>query len=118
MTIEALTQSTGAIPSRNSQPASQIDDSRKKYQENPEEFAADASENKDIQQEELLSVIKGITENGLYSVKFENNDNEQLIVKVIDRNTDEVIREIPPEELQQLTKRLQSLQGNLVDTVG
>ncbi len=118
MTIEALTQSTGSTTLRDSQPTSQIDNARVKNQKAPEDLAAGAAENKDIQSEELLNVIKGITENGMYSVQFENNDNDELIVKVIDRDTDEVIREIPPEELQQLTKRLQSLQGNLVDTVG
>lgn len=118
MTIEALTTTSGAVPPRNSQPGSQVDDARAKNQESPDAMAAGSSESKDVQPEELINVIKGLTENGLYSVQFENNDNEQLIVKVIDRNTDEVIREIPPEELQELTKNLQKLQGNLVDTVG
>lgn len=118
MTIEALTPTTGAITPKNHQPASQVDDARDKQQSSPEDLAATSTEKKDIQSEELLNVIKGITDNGLYSLKFENNDNDDLIVKVIDRETDEVIREIPPEELQQLTKKLQKLQGNLVDTVG
>ncbi len=118
MTIEALTQSTGSVTPRTSQPDYKIDNAREKNQSAPEDLAVASSENKDVPSEELLSVIKGLTENGMYSVRFENNDNEELIVKVIDRDTDEVIREIPPEELQNLTKNLQKLQGNLVDTVG
>lgn len=118
MTIEALTTTSGAVTPRNSQPVSQVDDAREKNKENPDAISAGAAENKDVQSEELLNVIKGLTENGLYSVQFENNDNEQLIVKVIDRDTDEIIREIPPEELQNLTKNLKKMQGNLVDTVG
>lgn len=118
MTIEALTPTSGAITPRNSQPATQVDDVREKKQSSPDDVAAEAAAKKEIQSEELLNVIKGITENGLYSLKFENNDNDDLIVKVIDRETDEVIREIPPEELQELTKNLKKMQGNLVDTVG
>lgn len=118
MTIESLTPVNSGITPRNSQPVSQVEDARDKKEARPEDLVDASAENKEIQSEELLNVIKGITENGLYSVQFENNDNEELIVKVIDRETDEVIREIPPEELQQLTKNLQKMQGNLVDTVG
>jgi len=75
-------------------------------------------EQKQVQPEELISQIKAITEDGLYSVQFESNDNSELIVKVIDRETDEVIRQIPPEELVSLSEHLQELRGNLVDTVG
>jgi flagellar protein FlaG len=37
---------------------------------------------------------------------------------VVDRETDEVIRQIPPEELMNLTQRLSDLRGNIVDTEG
>ncbi len=72
-----------------------------------------------IQPEELLSQIKALTEDGVYSVRFENDsDANELIVKVVDSKTDEVIRQIPPEELLDLTKRLNDLRGNIVDTEG
>lgn len=72
-------------------------------------------ESKQIQPEELLSQIKALTEDGLYSVRFENNDVGKLVVKVVDQDSDEVIRQIPPEELLQLTQRLNDLRGNIVD---
>jgi len=93
--------------------------------------AADAGQAKDRQQaaaeprqekpdpQELLDQIKSLTEDGQYSVRFENDrDANELVVKVVDRTTDEVIRQIPPEELLDLTKRLNDLRGNLVDTQG
>jgi flagellar protein FlaG len=40
-----------------------------------------------------------------------------LVVKIVDSETDEVIRQIPPEELRNLTKHLKELSGNLVNTV-
>ncbi len=74
-------------------------------------------ESKQIQPEELLQQIKSLTEDGLYSVRFEsNNDANELIVKVVNSETNEVIRQIPPEELLTLTQRLTDLRGNLVDT--
>jgi flagellar protein FlaG len=93
--------------------------------------AADPGQDKDRQQaapeprqekpdsQELLDQIKSLTEDGQYSVRFENDrDANELVVKVVDRDTDEVIRQIPPEELLDLIKRLNDLRGNLVDTQG
>ncbi len=115
MNLENLVANTETP--RISLPAEQIDSMRKKAKEAPEE-AASAEESKKVQPEELLNQIKQITENGLYSVQFENSEeNNDLIVKVIDRETNEVVRQIPPEELLELTKHLEELRGNLVETV-
>ena len=71
-----------------------------------------------IQPEELLSQIKSLTEDGLYSVRFENNQEfNQLIVKVVDTETDEVIRQVPAEEILGMQASLENLRGNLVNTV-
>ena len=68
--------------------------------------------------EPVLNQIKAITEDGLYSVRFERDSGtEDLIVKIVDSETDEVIRQIPPEELINLSKHLKELSGNLVNTV-
>jgi flagellar protein FlaG len=76
-------------------------------------------EKKQIQPEEMLQQIKSLTEDGMYSVRFENDrEIDELVVKVVDRETDEVIRQIPPEELMELTRRLNDLRGNIVDTEG
>jgi flagellar protein FlaG len=75
-----------------------------------------ASSNK-VQPEELLSQIKSLTEDGLYSVRFENNDEaNQLVVKIVDTQTDEVIRQVPAEEVLNLSVRMDELRGNIVDT--
>ncbi len=113
MTIEAV--NAGVVGSRQNQPAEQVDRVREQSKQAPEELVS-SEKSKDIQPEELLNEIKAMTENGIYSVRFENN-NDTLIVKVVDSKTDEVIRQIPPEELMELTKRLQELEGNIVNTV-
>jgi flagellar protein FlaG len=41
-----------------------------------------------------------------------------MIVKVIDSETDEVIRQIPPEELVELSKNAKDLKGLLINTEG
>ncbi len=115
MNVSTLT-TAGASPPRPMEPAEQISRQR---QDQAEKFAqAGTTEQKKMQPEELLSQIKSITEDGAYSVRFEkDSDLDELIVKVVDRQTSEVIRQIPPEELVNLSKHLQELRGNIVNTV-
>jgi len=115
MNIDAL--SAAVSSPKSTLAAEQTDRARKQIEEAPEEMASAPSSTKSVQPEELFNQIKALTENGAYSVRFENNDAQQLIVKVVDSKTNEVIRQIPPEELMELTKHLNELQGNLVDTV-
>ncbi len=93
-----------------------LDHSRKRQESSGD---SEQVEKKQIQPEEMLQQIKALTENGLYSVRFENDsDLGELVVKVVDQKTDEVIRQIPPEELLHLTQRLEDLRGNIVNTEG
>lgn len=112
MNIEAIGMAD-ASPPRVNEPAQQVD---RKRQDNQQPQSS-PQENK-IQPEELLNQIKSITEDGLYSVRFERDSGtDELIVKIVDNDTDEVIRQIPPEELLNLSKHLKELSGNLVNTV-
>ena len=43
---------------------------------------------------------------------------DMVIVKVVDSETDEVIRQIPPKELVELSKNAKNLTGLLIDTEG
>jgi len=114
MNINALNSATVSL--KNPDSAEQVDRERKQNDETTVNQAPVTS-GKFVQPEELLTQIKTLTEDGLYSVRFENNEAQQLIVKIVDSKTDEVIRQIPPEELTELTKHLDDLQGNLVDTM-
>ena len=114
MQIDSI-QMNGASPPRPVQPADQVDRQRHDL---PDQSQADVGSVNKPQPEELLQQIKSITDDGLYSVRFEKDDaSHELIVKIVDSETDEVIRQIPPEELLSLTKQLKELQGNLVDTL-
>ena len=115
MNIESISANTIAPP-RINEPAQQAERSHDAAKKEPQ--AADAAAQKKMQTEELLKQIKSLTDDGQYSVRFEKNDDiHEMVVKIVDQKTDKVIRQIPPEELIDLTKRLQELQGNIVDTV-
>lgn len=79
----------------------------------------DLAETEQVQPEELLQQIKGLTEDGLYSVRFENDErSDTLVVKIVDRKNDEVIRQVPAEEVLDLRDALDSLRGNVINTEG
>ena len=44
-----------------------------------------------------------------------NRDLEQVVAKIVDRDTGEVVREIPPEEMLEMAKRLEEMSGLLLD---
>lgn len=114
MNIEAVGAAT-ANPPRVNEPGQQIEIKRQASQQNNPSSSEEESK---AQPEELLNQIKALTEDGLYSVRFEKDtSSEELIVKIVDQNTDEVIRQIPPEELLKLAQHLQELSGNIVNTV-
>ena len=46
-----------------------------------------------------------------------NRDLNQVVVKVIDRETDKVIKELPSEEIQRLHVRIREAIGLLIDEV-
>ncbi len=58
----------------------------------------------------------GIINKGL---RFEiDEESHQVITQVIDRETDEVVRQIPPQELLDISDRLRSFVGTLLDQQG
>ena len=115
MNIEAVTAQT-APQYQSSWAPEQVNDSRKKA---ADLVQTEQVQSQKVQPEELLSQIKALTEDGLYSVRFENDERASgLVVKIYDVAKDEVIRQVPAEELLDLKVALEDLRGNLVDTKG
>ena len=113
MNVEAI--SLLSSPQVNlSRASDQVDEARKKSKDLVQ---SEQVEKKQIQPEELLQQIKALTEDGLYSVHFEKDDRvDSLVVKIVDRENDEVIRQVPAEEILELKAALEGLRGNIVDT--
>ncbi len=76
-----------------------------------------ASNSTEVQPEEILNQIKALTEDGLYSVRFENSQEfNDLVVKVVDTKSHEVIRQYPAEEVLGVKASLEELRGQIVNT--
>jgi len=115
MNIEAVS-SSGAAQFQLSKGSDQVSDARKKVSDLVQ---SEQVEKKKVQPEELLHQIKALTEDGLYSVRFENDERtDSMVVKIVDRESDEVIRQVPAEEVLEMKSVLQDLRGNLVDEQG
>ncbi len=99
-----------------SKASDQVSDARKKA---VDPVQSEQVEKAQVQPEELLQQIKALAEEGLYSVRFENDERSSgLVVKIVDRVNDEVIRQVPVEEVLNLKAALSDLRGNIVNTEG
>ena len=50
-----------------------------------------------------------------YGIEFELSDTSRTITRVVDRETGDVLRQIPSEEALAVAERLSELQGNLIN---
>jgi flagellar protein FlaG len=113
MNIEAVNLQ-GTSQFQLSKGSDEVSDARKK---SVDLVQSEKAEKKQIQPEELLKQIKSLTEDGLYSVRFENDERtDGLVVKIVNRENDEVIRQVPAEEMLELKATLDDLRGNIIDT--
>lgn len=76
-------------------------------------------EEKKFSEEDVIGIIEKANKDFIaYDRRFEFSIHEatkQIMVKVIDANTDEVIRELPPEKVLDMVASLWEVAGILVD---
>ncbi len=71
-----------------------------------------------IDAEKYLKEIIKITETFNRKLKYSiDKDLGQVIVKVVDAETDNVIKELPPEELKRLYAKMKEAIGSIIDTI-
>jgi len=115
MNVEAINLQT-TPQSQLSKSSDQVSEARKKADDLVQ---SEQVEKKQVQPEELLKQIKGLTEDGVYSVRFENDERtDGLVIKIVDQKSGDVIRQVPAEELLDLKVALDDFRGNIVDTEG
>ncbi|GEK74422.1 MULTISPECIES: flagellar protein FlaG [Halomonas] len=79
----------------------------------PEETAATGS----VNQGELVAPVQRINEvMRPYGVEFELSETtSRVVTRLVDRDTRELIRQIPAEEVMRVAEHLEELQGRLID---
>jgi flagellar protein FlaG len=82
--------------------------------------AKKAEEPKDIQEDLLNDVVKEMNQhvqNYRRELQFlVDKDADKTVVKVVDMDTDEVIRQFPPESILELSKKMSEINGNIFNT--
>lgn len=107
---------TGITTTTTSRSSEEIDQAKKKRESNSLAQATQ-EEIKDQPQEELIDKIKAITDDGAYSVQFENQQEiNQLVVKIFDNETDEIVKQFPAEELLGSKLKIAEFRGNFINT--
>ncbi len=77
--------------------------------------AREAMERLRAKLDELRS--SGLLRETKLEIEFDEDLGDQMLVKIIDKETDEVVREVPPRELVEFAKRLSEAMGVLLDTL-
>ena len=82
-----------------------------------EEVQAAEKQRERIDAEKYLRDIINITEVFNRKLKFSiDKELDQVIVKVVDAETDKVIKEIPPDALKRLYAKMKEAMGLIIDT--
>ncbi|MCD4734679.1 MAG: flagellar protein FlaG [Bacteroidales bacterium] len=68
--------------------------------------------------EGMVEALKDLTQTLQTKLNFSVDEGtNNIVVKIIDKNTDKVIRQIPPEELLELQEKMQDLTGFLLSNI-
>lgn len=112
---------THVLPNRQNTPRR---DTGRPVEQVRQAFAAQAEEQLRERQErisreqvkQLTQELRDVTQAFNKRLSFSYNEQlEQMVVKVIDRETDTVIKELPPSELQRVHLRIREAIGLLLD---
>ncbi|MCF7927979.1 MAG: flagellar protein FlaG [Spirochaetales bacterium] len=97
--------------------SSDIQEHTQSVRDNIRQNAEENSRRTEEQLNETIREIQKYAQTFNKRLKFSVNDElERVIVKVVDGNTDKVIKEIPPEALQRVLLRIREAIGILFDT--
>jgi flagellar protein FlaG len=103
----------------NQQQVQPMDGALRKLQREVDQQVQDAQEKRDVKPEELQKLIEEVKKKFDMLSKYLKIDIDQEleipVVKIMERDTNRVIRQIPPDYLLELMKRIDQLLGLLVE---
>ncbi len=103
----------------NQQQVQPMDGALRKLQEEVDQQVQDAQEKRDVKPEELQKLIEEVKRKFDMLSKYLKIDIDQEleipVAKIMEKDTNRVIRQIPPEYLLELMKRIDQLLGLLME---
>jgi flagellar protein FlaG len=103
----------------NQQQVQPVDGALRKLQKEVDQQVQDAQEKRDVKPEELQKLIEEVKRKFDMLSKYLKIDIDQElempVVKIMEKDTNRVIRQIPPDYLLELMKRIDQLLGLLME---
>jgi len=120
MRVEKIDQSLEYVDVKlNQQQVQPMDGALRKLQKEVDQQVQDAQEKRDVKPEELQKLIEEVKKKFDMLSKYLKIDIDQEleipVVKIMERDTNRVIRQIPPDYLLELMKRIDQLLGLLME---
>jgi flagellar protein FlaG len=120
MRVEKIDQSLEYVDVKlNQQQVQPVDGALRKLQKEVDQQVQDAQEKRDVKPEELQKLIEEVKRKFDMLSKYLKIDIDQEleipVVKIMEKDTNRVIRQIPPEYLLELMKRIDQLLGLLME---
>jgi flagellar protein FlaG len=120
MRVEKIDQSLEYVDVKlNQQQVQPVDGALRKLQKEVDQQVQDAQEKRDVKPEELQKLIEEVKKKFDMLSKYLKIDIDQEleipVVKIMERDTNRVIRQIPPDYLLELMKRIDQLLGLLME---
>ena len=117
LTIKRLTTEENLAPDKTSESGNKSPEQDQRLQQVDNTKSTDESD-----KSEILERLKSVNEQfplKSTSLVFEFDDaNEPPVIKVVDKESGDVIREIPPKELREIAKALSDIADNLSSEAG
>jgi flagellar protein FlaG len=120
MRVERIDQSFEYLDVKlNQQQVQPMDGALRKLQKEVDQQVQDAQEKRDVKPEELQRLIEEVKRKFDMLSKYLKIDIDQEleipVVKIMEKDTNRVIRQIPPDYLLELMKRIDQLLGLLME---
>ncbi len=107
------------IQNRSDMAVDRIKPRDEKTKSEPQNSSLEKIESGQVDTAKLSKVVNAMYDEQNYNIEFSTYENtNQTIINIVDRNTGELVRQIPPEELLRMQERLTEYTGNFVDTQG
>jgi flagellar protein FlaG len=102
-------------PTKNSELAQELQNNRVQRQQDKQ---AEQRE-EDVNYEDLVKSVNNFLQSETRAVRFKVDERDgQMVTSVFNQETDELIREIPNEDLRDLDNRLREMQGSIDQSMG
>lgn len=104
------------IQNRSDMTFSRIKPQDEKTKNEPQFSSLEKIESSQVNITKLSNSVNAVYDENNYNIEFSTHENtNQTVIKIVDKKTSEVVRQIPPEELLKMQEHLDEYTGNFIN---